>query len=105
MYIIYVYVYDASSDIMLPEIGRAHHHGRHRHSQIGALPVVPLNAVVAHHAGRAGVVYAIEIGGAARFKPPACRTNEWVEGKRLIQAHERQHPSKLFVCKGKGRNA
>lgn len=67
---------DASSDIMLLEIGRAHHHGCHRCHQIGAFPVVPLNAAVAHRAGWAGEVYAIEIGGATCFKPPACRANE-----------------------------
>lgn len=71
-----------SSDVRPLEIGRAHHHGRHRRHQIGTFPVVPLNAVVAHHAGRAGVENAIQIGGATCLKPPSCRrnaSNSWLE--------------------------
>lgn len=72
----------ASSDVRPLEIGRAHHHGCHRRHQIGTFPVVPLNAVVAHRAGRAGVENAVQIGGATCLKPPSCRrnaSNSWLE--------------------------
>lgn len=76
----------ASSDVGPLEIGRAHHHGCHRRHQIGTFPVVPLNAVVAHRTGRAGVENAIQIGGATGFKPPSCRrnaSNSWWEATRV----------------------
>lgn len=72
----------ASSDVRPLEIGRAHHHGCHRRHQIGTFPVVPLNAIVAHRAGRAGVENTVQIGGATCLKPPSCRrntSNSWWE--------------------------
>ncbi len=55
------------------EVCWAHHHGCHGSHQIWALPVVPLNAVVANHIGWAGVIYAIQVGWTASLKPPTCR--------------------------------
>lgn len=56
---------------MPSEVGWSHHHGCPGGHQVGPLPVVPLDAVVARRAGRAGVVDAIEVGWTARLEPPA----------------------------------
>lgn len=87
----------ASSDVRPPEIGRAHHHGCHCRHQVGTFPVVPLNAVVAHRAGRARVENAIQIGGATGLEPPSCgrKRIQQLMGSDLssIQAHESQQPN------------
>lgn len=64
------------------EVGWSHHHGRSGGHQIGPLPVVPLDAVVACCAGQAWVVDAIEVGRTTCFKPPACTEGPQSESSR-----------------------
>jgi len=54
------------------QVGRPHHHGGRGSHQRGTLPVVPLDAVVAHHGGGGGVVHAVQVGRTAGLEPPAC---------------------------------
>lgn len=112
-YLLYlIWAFCASSDIRPPEIGRTHHHGRHRRHQIGTLPIVPLNAVVAHRAGWAGIENAIQIGRPTCLKPPACRRNTfenwwevtWVQFKFVklgIQMNSCQSAETLNWRRGK----
>lgn len=73
------------------EVCWAHHHGCHGSHQIWTLPIVPLDAVVVDLAGGGRVIYAVQVGRAARLKPPSCGGRVPQSSRKkseLIQARE-----------------
>lgn len=64
------------------EISWANHHGCHGSDHIWTLPVVPLNTIVANHAGGGRVIYAVQVGRTASIKPPSCRRGSVAKSSR-----------------------
>lgn len=61
---------------LLLEVHRPYHHSGHGRHPARPFPVVPLYTVIAYHIGVSRIVYSIEIGRPASFKPPPCSDKE-----------------------------
>lgn len=64
------------SSFLLLEVHRPYHHSGHGRHPARPFPVVPLYTVIAYHIGVSRIVYPIEIGRPASFKPPPCIDRE-----------------------------